>query len=522
MIACESVRLADYKQLRETRGIMKRHPVLISLVLIVLNALPAAGKGPNFLVIYTDDVGYGDVSCYKGCDFKTPNIDRIAAEGLRFTDAHCTAATCTPSRYTLLTGSYAFRNKRAKILRGSAALIIDPKMATLPKVLQKAGYSTGVVGKWHLGLGEGNVNWNAEVKPGPREVGFGYHFLIPATGDRTPCVYLEEGRVVGLDPKDPIAVSYGKRIGSAKSGSEARDTLKMDWSHGHNSTIVNGISRIGWMTGGHKARWVDEDMADVITRKAVDFIGKNKDKPFFLFYSTHDIHVPRVPHRRFVGKSGTGPRGDAMVQTDWCVGELLKALEKNGLTDNTMVILSSDNGPVLGDGYKDDANEKLGKHDPNGPFRAGKYSKFEGGTRVPFIVKWPGKIKPGETTPALFGQVDLAKTLCMIVEAEIPDGAFVDSRDAGKSLLGRDPLGRAHLIHEAGGLALRQGQWKFIPAGGTRDQLGPWVNVKIPAGGSLYDLSNDLGERRNVAAKNTEKLAEMKALLQKLRESHDG
>jgi len=296
----------------------------------------------------------------------------------------------------------------------------------------------------------------------------------------------------------------------------------MDWSHGHNSTIVNGISRIGWMTGGRKARWVDEDMADVITRKAVDFIGKNKDKPFFLFYSTHDIHVPRVPHQRFVGKSGTGPRGDAMVQTDWCVGELLKALEENGLTDNTMVIFSSDNGPVLDDGYKDDANEKLGKHDPNGPLRAGKYSKFEGGTRVPFIVKWPGKVKPGGTSAALLGQVDLAKTLCRMAGAEIPDGAFVDSRDAGNSLLGKDLTGRPHLLHEAGGLALRQGKWKFIPAGATRDRLGPWANAKIPAGGGLYDLSRDLGERRNVAAKNADKLAEMKALLQKLRKSHDG
>ncbi len=501
---------------------MKSNSITISLILLALTASTVVAARPNFLVIYTDDVGYGDVSCYQGCNFKTPNIDRIATEGLRFTDAHCTAATCTPSRYTLLTGSYAFRNKRAKILRGSAALIIDPKMATLPKVLQQSGYATAVVGKWHLGLGEGNVNWNGEVKPGPREVGFGYHFLIPATGDRTPCVYLEQGRVVGLDPKDPIEVSYGKRIGSAQSGSEARDTLKMDWSHGHNSTIVNGISRIGWMTGGRKARWVDEDMADVITRKAVEFIGKNKEKPFFLFYSTHDIHVPRVPHRRFVGKSGTGPRGDAMVQTDWCVGELMKALEANGLADNTMVIFSSDNGPVLDDGYKDDANEKLGDHDPNGPLRAGKYSKFEGGTRVPFIIKWPGKVKPAGTSAALFGQVDLARTICMIAGAQIPDGAFVDSRDAGRSLVGKDPVGRPHLVHEAGGLALRQGKWKFIPAGGTRDRLGPWGTVKVPGGGNLYDLSQDLGERRSVAAQNADKLAEMKVLLQKIRESHDG
>ena len=492
------------------------------IFLVALSGLAIAADKPNIVIIYTDDVGYGDVSCYEGCNFITPNIDKLAAGGLRFTDAHCTAATCTPSRYTLLTGSYAFRNKRARILPGSAPLIIDPKMQTLPKILQGAGYQTAVVGKWHLGLGEGNVNWNGDVKPGPREVGFGYHYLIPATGDRTPCVYLEQGKVVGLDPKDPIEVSYKKRIGDAKSGREARDTLKMDWSHGHNSTIVNGISRIGWMTGGETARWVDEDMADVITKQAVKWIGENKDKPFFLFYSTHDIHVPRVPHARFVGKSGTGHRGDAMVQTDWCVGELMKALEANGVADNTMVIFSSDNGPVLDDGYKDDANEKLGEHDPNGPLRAGKYSKFEGGTRVPFIVNWPGKVKPGGTSGALFGQVDLANTLCRIAGAEIPAGALVDSRDAGKALVGEDTTGRPHLIHEAGGLALRQGKWKFIPAGGTRDKLGPWKNAKISPGGGLFDLSKDLGETKNVASDNAEKLAEMKALLQKLRENHDG
>lgn len=495
--------------------------LLLCLFASTLAASFAAPK-PNIVIIYTDDVGYGDVSCYEGCNFKTPHIDKLAAEGLRFTDAHCTAATCTPSRYTLLTGSYAFRNKRAKILPGSAPLIIDPAMQTLPKVLKGAGYSTAVIGKWHLGLGEGNVDWNADVKPGPREVGFDYHYLIPATGDRTPCVYLEQGKVVGLDPADPIAVSYGKRIGDAPSGAEARDTLKQNWSHGHNSTIVNGISRIGWMTGGEKSRWVDEDMADVITEQAVKWIGENKEKPFFLFYSTHDIHVPRVPHARFVGKSGTGPRGDAMIQTDWCVGELMKALEANGIADNTMVIFSSDNGPVLDDGYVDDANEKLGEHDPNGPLRAGKYSLFEGGTRVPFIIKWPGKVKPGGTSTALFGQVDLAQTLCKLGGADLKADTFIDSRDVLKTLTGEETTGRPHLLHEArASLALRQGNWKFIPAGGTRDNLGPWKNVKIPKGGALYDLSADLGEQKNLATEKPEKLAEMKALVQKIRAGSD-
>ncbi|NNM31026.1 MAG: sulfatase-like hydrolase/transferase, partial [Akkermansiaceae bacterium] len=369
---------------------------------------PAPGERPNILLIYTDDVGYGDVGCYEGSKTPTPNIDRLAKEGIQFTDAHCSAATCTPSRFAMLTGQYAFRQKGTGIARGDAGMIIKPDTFTMADTLKKAGYATGVVGKWHLGLGEGEADWNKKVTPNPADIGFDYHFLMPATGDRVPCVYFEQGMVVGLDPADPITVSYRKRIGDAPSGAEARETLKQDWSHGHNCTIVNGISRIGWMTGGEKARWVDEDMADVFTEKALAFLerqkpgaGENKP-PWFLFFSTHDIHVPRIPHSRFVGKSGQGPRGDAMVQADWCVGQLLDYLDKNGLAGNTLVIFGSDNGPVLDDGYKDDANEKLGDHDPNGPWRAGKYSLFEGGTRTPFLVRWPAKVKGGQVSDALF------------------------------------------------------------------------------------------------------------------------
>ncbi len=494
---------------------------LLVVLLLACAATGVAAEKPNILVIYTDDVGYGDVSCYEGSNFSTPNIDRIARQGLRFRDAHCSAATCTPSRYTLLTGRYAFRNQRAKILRGNAGLIIKPGSPTLPSVLQSAGYSTGVVGKWHLGLGEGNVNWNGDVRPGPREVGFGYHFLIPATGDRTPCVYLEEGHVVGLDPNDPIEVSYGKRIGNAPSGLERPDLLKMKWSHGHNNTIVNGISRIGWMTGGEKARWVDEDIADVITSKAVEFITDNRDKPFFLFYSTHDVHVPRVPHQRFAGKSGTGPRGDAMVQTDWAVGQLLATLDELGLSDNTLVIFSSDNGPVLDDGYHDQANELLGKHDPNGPFRAGKYSHFEGGTRVPMIVRWPGHVQPNTTSDALFGQVDLARTLAKLVGASVPEGALPDSRDALDVLLGSSQAGRPHLVHEANGLSLRVGHWKYISPAKVRDGLGPWTSVNVTAPGALFDLSKDHAETTDLSAEYPERAAEMASLLQRIRQAPD-
>ncbi len=483
-----------------------------SLFLVSLASVVVAAERPNIILIYADDVGYGDVSCNGQSTLLTPNIDSLARDGLRMTDAHCSAATCTPSRFALLTGQYAFRQKGTGIAAGNANLIIQPSTPTFPSVLQSAGYKTGVVGKWHLGLGAGAVDWNKEVRPGPMDIGFDYHFLIPATGDRVPCVYLEQGQVVDLDPADPIEVSYAKRIDASPSGEERPDLLKQMWSHGHNSTIVNGISRIGWMTGGKTARWVDEDMADVITHKAKAFIDQNQSTPFFLFFSTHDIHVPRVPHSRFVGKSGLGPRGDAMLQLDWCVGEILKKVDSLGLADKTLVMFSSDNGPVLDDGYVDEANEKLGQHDPNGELRGGKYSAFEAGTRVPLVVRWPKHIEPGKVSAALFGQIDLAATLAKLVGANVPQAAFPDSRDALDALLGKDSLGRPHLIHEANHLALRLGHWKYIPKGNTREQMGPWTNVAIAEPGAVFDLSEHLDERSDVAQDKAEVLARMRAL----------
>src|SRR5690606_16648767 len=235
---------------------------------------------------------------------------------------------------------------------------------------------------------------------GPLEIGFDYAFLIPATGDRVPCVYVENHQVVGLDAADPIEVSYKEEIGDEPTGAENPELLKMHPSHGHDMTIVNGISRIGYMTGGTAARWIDEDMADLITARATRFIENHRHQPFFLFFSTHDIHVPRVPHSRFAGKSGMGPRGDVILQLDWSVGAILEALERTRLSENTIVIFTSDNGPVVDDGYRDKAVELLGDHKPSGPMRGGKYSAFEAGTRVPFIVRWPAMIRPG-TSDAL-------------------------------------------------------------------------------------------------------------------------
>ncbi len=408
----------------------------------------AAARHPNIVIIYADDLGYGDVGCYGAKCVATPNIDRLASQGVRFTDFHATSATCTPSRFALLTGEYPWRKKGTGILPGDARLIIEPGRVTLPSLMKNAGYTTGVVGKWHLGLGDEEVDWNGDIKPGPLEVGFDYSFLIPATGDRVPTVYVENHRVVGLDPSDPIQVSYGKPIGDEPTGREHPELLKQKLTHGHDATIVNGISRIGYMAGGKAARWVDEDMADVITGKAVEFIEKNKEQSFFLYFATHDIHVPRAPHQRFVGTSDCGVRGDVIAEFDWSVGEIMKTLDEQGLADNTLLIVTSDNGPIVDDGYDDGAWETLGDHDPSGPLRGNKYSHYEAGTTVPCVARWPGHIEAGTTSDALLCQIDFAASFAKLVGVEVPEGAAPDSQNMLPAVLGESKDGRDVLVEQ--------------------------------------------------------------------------
>lgn len=478
----------------------------IALVFLAagLSPAPASQDGPpNIVVVYADDLGYGDLGCTGATRVRTPQIDRIAAEGLRFTDGHSPSATCTPSRYALLTGEYAWRRKGTSILPGDAALIIEPGRPTLASILKEAGYATGVVGKWHLGLGDGRLDWNGEIRPGPLEIGFDFAFLMPATGDRVPCVYVENRRVVGLDPSDPIRVRYDRKVGDEPTGKENPELLRVKLSKGHDGTIVNGISRIGFMAGGKAARWVDEDISDVFARKAVEFMERHKDRPFFLFLSTHDIHVPRVPHRRFAGTSGCGVRGDVIHQFDALVGEVAGALDRLGLARRTLLIVTGDNGPVLDDGYADGAVEDLAGHRPAGPLRGGKYSLYEGGTRVPFIARWPGRIRPG-VSDALVCQVDFMSSFAALVGRPLPAGAAPDSFDVLAALLGDSPKGRDHLVEHAGGLALRKGPWKYIPPRGK-------------GAGELYHLAEDLGETKNLAGERPDLVRELDGFLEKLR-----
>ncbi|WP_145102045.1 sulfatase family protein [Rosistilla carotiformis] len=491
----------------------------IGLLVALTNNAVSQTSHPNIVLIYADDLGYGDTSCYGATAVATPHIDRIASEGIRFTDGHAPAATCTPSRYAMLTGQYAWRQQGTGIAKGDASAIIQPGRVTLASMLHDAGYKTGVVGKWHLGLGPAEgADWNGKIAPGPLEIGFDYCFLIPATGDRVPCVYVENHHVVDLDPDDPIHVSFKTKVGNEPTGAENPDLLKMHPSHGHDRTIVNGISRIGYMTGGHRARWVDEEMADRITSKAVAYIEENKDDPFFLFFSLHDIHVPRVPHPRFVGTTAMGPRGDAIAQTDWCTGEILAALDRLNLTDNTIVLFTSDNGPVVDDGYQDEAAEKLGDHQPAGPLRGGKYSSFEGGTRVPFVLRWPAKVKANQTSDALVCQIDLLHSFATLTGQTLAAEAGPDSHNLMAALLGEDSQGRDHLVQQARTLSLRQGDWKYLEPG-----RGPAINkntnteVGVAPQAQLYNLRADLGEQKNLADQHPQRVDKMKATLGRVR-----
>ena len=477
----------------------------ILFVFIVFSCDTAIEK-PNILIIYADDLGYGDVSSYESGTLQTPNFDKIANNGIRFTNGYASSATCSPSRYALLTGTYPWRNEKARIITGGN-LIINPSEMTLPKMLKSEGYQTGIVGKWHLGLGDTIINYNKKIKPGPNEVGFDYSYIMADTQDRVPTVYIENGNVVNLDPNDPLEVSFKENFDGEPTGKDNPELLTTKWHHGHFNSIVNGISRIGFMKGGKSALWSDIDMADEFLDKAKQYIDKVKDEPFFLFYTLQQPHVPRTPHPRFVGSSGMGPRGDVIKEADWCIGEIYNHLEKNNLLENTLIIISSDNGPVLNDGYYDDAVEKIGDHTPFGILRGGKYSLFEAGTKVPFITYWKNKIKP-QVSNEMVSQIDYLNSISSLIGSKIRSTDGVDLSDV---FFKNEGLGRDDLIIEASRrTAYRNGDWVMIPP-----HKGPAIhyNVNIELGNSvnyqLYNLKEDPSQKNNLAESNPEKLQEM-------------
>lgn len=489
------------------------------LALIALFSFQKTTPKPNILIIYADDLGYGDVSAYGKGTLQTPNIDKLAQGGVRFTNGYATSATCTPSRFGLLTGKYPWRTEGTRVLPGDAPLLIDPNSITLPKMLKQAGYNTAVVGKWHLGLGNGSIDWNKELALTPNDIGFDYSYIMAATNDRVPTVYVENRKVVGLTPNDPLFVNYQKNFeGEPTAITNPELMTKLKWHHGHNYSVHNGVPRIGYMKGGKSALWHDEDMADVFLNKAKTFIDAHNPtktgKPFFMYYALHEPHVPRVPHQRFVGKSGMGPRGDAILEADWCVGQIMQKLEKEGLDKNTLVLFSSDNGPVLNDGYYDEAVEKVGNHTPTGGLRGGKYSLFEAGTKVPFIASWKGKIKP-MVSDAVVCQVDFLASIAQLIGTQNPSS---DSQNLLAVLMGKTKKGRADLVLEASGrLAYRQGDFALIPPY-KGNALSKEVNIEtgVLPQYQLYDLIKDPQQKQNIAQDQPQKVEGMKATLKKI------
>lgn len=498
------------------------HPLLFSCI-AALGATSATAQTPdsrpNVIFLVADDLGYGDLSCYGAQRVHTPHVDSIAALGTRFTDAHAAAATSTPSRYSLLTGQHAFRHPGSNIAAGNAALLISPEQFTIADLFKQKGYATAAIGKWHLGLGSktGEQDWNGELDVTPRDIGFDYHYLMAATADRVPCVFIENGRVVNHDPRAPISVSYNNNFPGEPTGKSNPELLtKLRPSHTHDQSIVNGISRIGYMKGGGRALWRDEDIADNIINSAVRFMTDHREEPFFMYLCTNDVHVPRYPHERFRGKSPMGLRGEAILQFDYTIGKVTEALRKLGLDQNTLLVITSDNGPVLDDGYKDDAVRLAGSHRPAGPWNGGKYSTLEGGTAVPFIVTWPGKVPAGKVSHALVTQIDGVASMAAMLNSQIPDGAAIDSRNALDTWLGKSDAHSPFVLEMALNrcLSLRTDRWKYIEgSNGPLKMADEQIATGYSRQAQLFDISADRGETRDVSAKHPDVVKSMQQLL---------
>ncbi len=487
-------------------------------------------RRPNVVIILADDLGYGDLGCYGARNVQTPNVDALAQEGVRFTNAYATASVSTPSRYSLLTGAYAWRRADTDIADGDAGMIIRPGQYSMADLFRDAGYATGAFGKWHLGLGDhgGQQDWNAPLPLALGDIGFDYSYIMAATGDRVPCVFIENGQVANWDPEAPIEVSYKQPFEGeplAKDHPELLYNLKSTPGVGHNQAIVNGIGRIGYMRGGGRALWKDENIADSITTHALNFIEANKDRPFFVYLATNDVHVPRFPHQRFRGASGMGLRGDAIAEFDWTVGSLMEKLEQLGLADNTILIVTSDNGPVLEDGYQDQAAELLNGHDPAGNLRGNKYGVYEAGARVPAIVRWKaGGVPSGEESVALVSHVDLFASFASLLGASLPQNAAGDSQDGLSAWLGSDPEGREYVIEQANNrcLSVRTREWKYVEAsdGPAEYRWAPGSETGFKKEPQLFHLSSDPREQDNLASREPEVAREHQKILNFVRSNN--
>ena len=484
----------------------------------------AKSNAPNVIIIYADDVGYGDLGCYGATKVRTPNIDKLAGEGIVFTDAHTASAVCTPSRYALLTGEYPFRKGYFAPVFLKVGSLIDPDQLTLAHLMKKSDYSTACIGKWHLGFGEEAPDWNGDLKPGPLEMGFDYYYGMPVVNSHPPFVYVENHRVVGLDPDDPFVfdTKAETRVFQEKMG----------------------IDQIGGAKAAH-ALYDDEYVGTTLTGKAVDWITEHKDNPFFLYFATTNIHHPFTPHPRFQGTSDCGRYGDFIHELDWIVGEITSTLDELSLAENTLLIFTSDNGGMLNQGGQD---AFLDGHRSNGELLGFKFDSWEGGHRIPFMVRWPGVIPEGSESDLLISNVDMLATLASLTGYDLKEGEGPDSYNVLPILLGETKKQvRDHLVLAAfkePNMALRKGKWVYIGAQGgggfsaknpgdhglggppalkfTNEVNSDVVDGKIRPGApevQLYDLEADFSQSMNVVEEYPEIAKEMRDMLQKLRDA---
>ncbi len=504
-------------------------PVL-SFLLLTASAALAAEQPPNVVLIFADDLGYGDLGCYGATKVQTPNLDRLAAEGRRFTDAHAVSAVCTPSRYALLTGQYPLRANGGRGVWGpapvTAPLLVDTERLTIADVLKLSGYDTAVIGKWHLGFKAGSNNWQEPLRPGPQDLGFDYYFGMPVVNSAPPYVYVENDRVVGGDADDPLV-----HLGPRAKGATPITPIPPEAAQ-RSPNAFGGAKR------AHEL-FNDYQVGTTFAKKSVEWITQHKDKPFFLYLATTNIHHPFTPAKRFQGTSQCGLYGDSIHELDWIVGEILACLDDHALSDNTLVIFTSDNGGMFNHGGQ--AAFQAG-HRINGELLGFKFGVWEGGHRVPLIVRWPGKVKAGTTSNQLLGNVDMLATFAAVTGQKLDQAQQADSVNMLPALVG-DPEQqlRDHLIlapHKDTHLSVRRGKWMYIPARGSGGFTGTKpgehtfagpaaagfvgsVNSDIENGtikadaphAQLYDLAADVNETQNVINAHPDVVRKLSALL---------
>lgn len=461
---------------------------------------PASANHPNVLYILCDDLGYGDVHTLNPdrCKIATPNMDRLREQGMAFTDCHASSSICSPSRYSILTGRYDWRTRlQSGVLGGESGPLIEPGRLTVAGLLKQHGYTTAAMGKWHLGLSFDHHDFTKPITDGPLQHGFDYFFGIAASLD--------------MAPYDLIENDHWTEVPSARKKFPS-------FIYG----INNGPGPVD--LGPAAPDFEAVDFLPKLTSKAVDYIGERgmDKKPFFLYLALPSPHTPLVPTRDWQGKSSIGPYGDYVMETDWSVGRVLKAIDDGGLRDNTLVIFTSDNGPAPYIGI--DKLEAAG-HYPAAQFRGYKSDIWDGGHREPFLVRWPGKIKANSRSDQIVCLVDLMATCADILQAKLPDNAAEDSVSLLPAFLGtgKGPLHEDNaIVNHSGGngrFAIRQGNWKLELCPGSGGWGQPGDDAALKAGLppiQLYNMHDDVGEKINLyQGQDAEIITNMLRLLEK-------